>query len=68
MRRLFTEAGVDGSMITEEAVADRQIVLKDLSVYEQERTARAVIQLSRDPYKVNCSLEVTMPDVGAELQ
>lgn len=55
-------------MITEEAVADRQIVLKDLSVSEQERTARAVIQLSRDPYKVNCSLEVTMPDVGAELQ
>lgn len=68
VRRLFTEAGIDGSMITEDAVADRQIALKDLSAAEREHTARAVIQLSRDPYKVNRSLEITMPDVGVETE
>ncbi len=66
LRKLYTDAGIDAAMITEEAMADRQLRSDDLTQAQRYNAARAVVELSRDPYKINRALELPVPDAGAE--
>ncbi len=64
--KIYTDAGIDPKLILQEHIADRQMNSRDLTLQQRRDAARAVITLTRDPYKIDRSHEVSMPDVGVE--
>ncbi len=64
LRQRYEAAGVSAALIKEEAIADRQLRADDLTAEQRRNAARAIITLSRDPYKVNRAHEVMIPDIG----
>lgn len=62
--KFFTDAGISKDIIEIRTYGDEQLATTGYTVSDRQQSSKAIVELQRDPFKVDRRLEVEMPDVG----
>ena len=65
LSRIFQENGISKDLIEIRTYGDEQLATTGYTISDRQQSSKAVIELQRDPFKVDRRLEGDMPDIGA---
>lgn len=65
LSRIFQDNGISKDLIEIRTYGDEQLATTGYTISDRQQSSKAVIELQRDPFKVDRRLEVDMPDIGA---
>lgn len=65
LTKMFVDGGISKDLIETRVYGDEQLATTGYTISERQRSSKAVIELQRDPFKVDRRNEVDMPDIGA---
>lgn len=65
LSRIFVENGISKDLIEIRTYGDEQLATTGYTITDRQQSSKAVIELQRDPFKVDRRLEIDMPDIGA---
>ena len=61
---VFTQNGISKDLIEVRTYGDEQLATTGYTISDRQESSKAIVELQRDPFKVDRRLEVDMPDVG----
>lgn len=62
--KIFTDAGISKDLIDIKTYGDEQLATTGYTLSDRQQSSKAIVELQRDPFKVDRRQEVDMPDVG----
>lgn len=62
--KVFTDAGIKKDIIEIRTYGDEQLATTGYTLTDRQQSSKAIVELQRDPFKVDRRQEVDMPDVG----
>ncbi len=62
--KIFTDSGIDPKLIEIKTYGDEQLATTGYTISDRQQSSKAIVELQRDPFKVDRRLEVAMPDIG----
>lgn len=65
LSKIFVDNGISKDLIEIRTYGDEQLATTGYTISDRQQSSKAIIELQRDPFKVERRLEVDMPDIGA---
>lgn len=62
--KIFTDNGISKDLIEIRTYGDEQLATTGYTISERKQSSKAIVELQRDPFKVDRRQEVEMPDIG----
>ena len=62
--KILTDNGIAKELIEVHTYGDEQLATTGYTISERQQSSKAIIELQRDPFRVDSRLEVEMPDIG----
>ena len=62
--KILTDNGIAKELIEAHTYGDEQLATTGYTISERQQSSKAIIELQRDPFRVDSRLEVEMPDIG----